>query len=69
MDIPVDGADAFVLTATERALDLQDSPVLIHAASLGLAAGSREDQMPDIVNTSQRVAARALWSRSDLQGD
>jgi hypothetical protein len=33
MDIPVDGADAFVITTAERAKDLANKPVSIHAAS------------------------------------
>ncbi len=35
MDVPVDGADAFIVTTAERARDLRAAPVLIHAASHG----------------------------------
>ena len=33
MDVPVDGADAFIVTTAERARDLSLPPVLIHASS------------------------------------
>ena len=36
MDVPADGADAFVLTTAERARSLAHPPVLIHAATLRL---------------------------------
>ena len=38
MDVPVDCAEAFVLTTAERARDLKQKPVYVHAMSLG---GSR----------------------------
>ena len=35
MDIPVDAAEAFVVTTIERARDLRQKPVTVHAMSLG----------------------------------
>lgn len=66
MDYPIDGADAFVVTSTERARDLVDAPVLVHAAVMGQSAHSVEDQMPDFESTGQQVVARALAQRSDI---
>lgn len=69
MDIPVDGADAFVLTAAERAGGSPHSPVLIHAASMGRTARCREDRIESLSAGGQQIAARALWARSDLTLD
>ena len=38
MDVPVDGADAFIVTTAERARDLRAAPVLVHAATMGMTA-------------------------------
>lgn len=65
MDIPVDGADAFVLTTTERARVLPHPPVLIHAATVGLGT-SDEDQLPGLGRHGQHVVVEALRAKSDL---
>lgn len=65
MDMPVDGADAFVVTSAERARDLTDAPVLVHALSHGATAKNAEDQVPSLLEHGQHVAARALRARSD----
>jgi len=66
MDIAVDGADAFVLTTTERARDLPHTPVLVHAASLGLIGKNTEDQLPSLARHGQHVVVEALRAKSDL---
>jgi acetyl-CoA acetyltransferase len=66
MDLPVDGADAFVVTSAERARDLRATPVTIHAASMGMTGANNEEQLIDLDHTCQQVAARSMWSRSDL---
>lgn len=66
MDVPVDGADAFVVTTAERARDLPTVPVLVHAAALGLTGHPEEHLTPDLGATGQSVVARALRERSDL---
>jgi acetyl-CoA acetyltransferase len=66
MDVPVDGADAFVLTSAERARDLTDTPVLIHAATTGTTAKNDEDQIPDLGHHGQQVVARELRAKSDI---
>jgi hypothetical protein len=66
MDVPIDGADAVVVTTTERARDLAGKPVLVHAVT-----GGRTEH-PTVVNTdgldwnAQHVVAKALWEKSDL---
>ncbi len=65
MDIPVDGADAFVLTTVDRAKRLDRPTVVIHAATVGLG-GAYEDQIPDLNNHGQQVVVDALKAKSDL---
>ena len=66
MDIPTDGADAFVVTTAERAADLARPPVLIHAATTGTAACAAEDQLADLAHHGQHVVAESLRAKSDL---
>lgn len=66
MDLPVDGADAFVLTTAARARALPHRPVLIHAASVGLPERGDEDQLPSLGRHGQHVVVDALRAKSDL---
>jgi acetyl-CoA acetyltransferase len=66
MDIPTDGADAFVLTTVERARALNRPTVLIHAATTGTAPCAAEDQLSDLRHHGQHVVARSLQAKSDL---
>lgn len=65
MDIPVDGADAFVLTTVDRAKRLDRPTVVIHAATVGLG-GAYEDQISDLNHHGQQVVVDALKAKSDL---
>lgn len=70
MDLPVDGADAFVVTTAERARDLTDrQPVLVHAQSMGQDVLGDEDQNVSFDRTGQTIAMRALWRSSELALD
>ena len=66
MDVPVDGADAFVITTTERARDLPHRPVLVHAATLGQIDKNDEDQTPSLRQHGQQVVVDALTAKSDF---
>jgi len=66
MDVPVDGADAFVLTSSARAKALPQPPVLIHAATVGLVDANDEDQAVGLTRHGQHVVARALRAKSEL---
>ena len=66
MDIPVDGADAFVLTTTEKARAMKRDPVVVHAATAGMVGKNDEDQLPDLSHHGQHVVVEALKERSDV---
>jgi acetyl-CoA acetyltransferase len=70
MDVPADGADALVLTTTERARDLCPDPVLIHATSTGVTGPGGfwggEAQARDLHHHGQQIVVRDLQAKSDL---
>src|SRR4051812_33227881 len=66
MDVPVDGADAFVLTTADQAKSLAQPPVLIHVATAGLVGENTEDQLGSLNHHGQHVVIKALKARSDI---
>lgn len=66
MDIPIDGADAFIVVSAERAKDLPKKPVLIHSATFGQTEYADEEQTTDIHHTGQNVVVPALMGKSDI---
>ena len=67
MDLPIYGADAVVITSTERAHDLPKKPVLIHAATFGQTDHADEAQTEALHRTGQNVVVDALWRKSDIK--
>jgi acetyl-CoA acetyltransferase len=66
MDIPVDGADAFIVTTARRARDMRHPPVLVHACASGQARHSSEIGTAGFARTAQAFAGARLSARSDL---
>ncbi|MBW8825318.1 MAG: thiolase family protein [Acidobacteria bacterium] len=66
MDVPVDGADAFVITTAERAKDMPHKPVLIHAATNGITARNKEENLDGLRHHGQHVVLEALRAKSDI---
>jgi acetyl-CoA acetyltransferase len=66
MDLAVDGADAFVVTTTERARDLPLPAVLVNAVTLGMTAKHDEAQTPSLREHGQQVVVESLRCRSDF---
>jgi acetyl-CoA acetyltransferase len=66
MDVPIDGADAFVITTAERARDMALPPVLIHACTNGQIDQNEEDQTPSLRRHGQHVVLESLRAKSDI---
>lgn len=65
-DVPVDGADAFVVTTAERARDLDVVPVLVHALTVANSRSTATPGLRSLTNSGQHVAAASLRERSEL---
>lgn len=67
MDVPVDCAEAHVITTAERARDLPNTPVYVHAMSLGgTRCGEYYENTLGWTENAHWVAQRGLWARSEL---
>lgn len=67
MDIPVDCAEAFVVTTAERARDLDVTPVYVEAMSLGGARiGEYYEGWAGWHENAFTACLDGLWARSDL---
>jgi acetyl-CoA acetyltransferase len=66
MVLPAEGADAFVVTTTERARDLAKKPVLVHAAITGAAPVAAEDQLPGLDHHGQHIVVEHLKAKGDF---
>ena len=66
LDVPVDGADAFVLTTVERARDLTATPVVVHAGTAGMTSPTEADQAAGLHAHGQHVVASVLRAKSEI---
>ncbi len=66
MDVPIDGADAFIITTSERARDLALRPVMIHACTCGQTDTNEEDQQESLRHHGQQLVIDSLRSKSDI---
>ncbi|MGE0801962.1 MAG: thiolase family protein [Lautropia sp.] len=66
MDVPVDASDAFVVTSVERARDMCERPVVVHAMAQGLVPINEEDQLPNLDHHGHHVVVKQLRRKSDF---
>ncbi len=66
MDVPVDGADAFVVTSPERARELARPPIVVRAAVLGMTEYTDEDRLPSLERHAHDVVAEELADRAPI---
>ncbi|HEX9504486.1 MAG TPA: thiolase family protein [Acidimicrobiia bacterium] len=66
MDVPIDGADAFIITTAERARDMALKSVLVHSCTNGQMDQNEEDQTPGLLRHGQQTVLESLRGKSDL---
>jgi acetyl-CoA acetyltransferase len=66
MDVPIDGADAFVVTTAERARDLAQKPVYVHAITSGRTEHPTVTGTESLERNAQHVVLDALWQKTDV---
>jgi len=66
MDVPIDGADAFIITTAERARDMALKPVLVHSCTNGQIDQNEEDQTPSLLRHGQQTVLESLRAKSDI---
>jgi acetyl-CoA acetyltransferase len=66
MDLPIDGADAVVVTTAERARDLARTPIYVHAITSGRTEHPNVTSLEGLEYNAQHVVLDALWQKSDL---
>jgi acetyl-CoA acetyltransferase len=66
MDLPVDCADAFIMTSATRGPRLHHRPVTVEGGSLGLTDCPDEISLRGLDDSAMTVAASALWQQTGL---
>jgi acetyl-CoA acetyltransferase len=64
MDLPADGADAFVVTLASKTARAPSRPVLIHAAVTALTDHPDEQSLESLEHSAITATANELWRRS-----
>jgi acetyl-CoA acetyltransferase len=68
MDVPVDCAEAFIVTTAERARDLDVAPVFVEAMALGgTRVGEYYENWAGWRDNAFSVCLSGVWARSDLK--
>jgi acetyl-CoA acetyltransferase len=66
MDVPIDGADAVVVTTAERARDLAKQPVYVHAITSGRTEHPTVAGTESLERNAHHVVVEALRQKSDI---
>jgi acetyl-CoA acetyltransferase len=66
MDVPIDGADAVVVTTAERARDLAKKPVYVHAITSGRTEHATVTGTESLERNAHHVVVEALRQKSDI---
>jgi acetyl-CoA acetyltransferase len=68
-DYPVDSASAVIYTTEERAINLQQKPVFVEAATYTGSKYITFDHLDDLLSSAPVHCAKQLWSRTSLRPD
>lgn len=66
-EYPISGSGAVIYTTEERARDLAKKPVFIESQSLAIGSNPDFYVHDDLLGSSQKPAAKAMWDRTDLK--
>ena len=69
MDLPIDAGEAIVITTEEKAKDLPNKPVYIHAMSLGQGRVGEYYENAVWGEQAPWMAFKHFWEKSDIQRD
>ncbi|MDD2858333.1 MAG: hypothetical protein PHU75_06595, partial [Candidatus Nanopelagicales bacterium] len=68
-DYPIDSSSAIIFTTEERARDLKHKPVFFNAWANGTTAEADFSLVREMTHSSPWMAAKRMWSRTDLKPD
>lgn len=66
-DVPVDGSNAFIISAAEHANAMDSQPVYIDAVGTAMSQRFSWDQQESLAEMAATGAANHMWSRTDLK--
>jgi acetyl-CoA acetyltransferase len=65
-DIPIDGACAIIVSASDAATDCRKPPIRIEAFSAALTGRDSWDQRPDMTQMAAEDCGRDIWNNTDF---